>query len=98
MKEKFGGYQNVGCRKRDLQNYSRDLKILIKDSDAQIFIDNFRRKQEVNPSFYYADEVDEEGRLKHAFWCCLNFWNLSLLCFDLATFVLFILLGISYAI
>jgi len=34
---------------------------LIKDSNAHGFIDNFRRTQEVNPSFYYAYEVDGEG-------------------------------------
>lgn len=68
LKEQFGGYQNVGCTQRDLQNYSRDLKTLIKDSDAHVFIDNFRRKQELNPSFYYAYDVDGEGRLKCVFW------------------------------
>jgi hypothetical protein len=61
LKEQFGGYENVGCTQRDLQNYSRDVRNLIKDSDAHFFIDNFRRKQEINPSFYYAYEVSEEG-------------------------------------
>ncbi|XP_039686674.1 protein FAR1-RELATED SEQUENCE 5-like [Medicago truncatula] len=68
LKEQCGGYENVGCTQRDLQNYSRDLKSLNKDSDAHVLIDYFRRKQEVNPSFYYAYEVGEEGRLKHVFW------------------------------
>jgi hypothetical protein len=68
LKEQVGGYENVGCTERDLFNYSRDIKSLIKDSDAHIFIDNFRRKQEVDPSFYYAYEANEEGRLKHVFW------------------------------
>jgi hypothetical protein len=68
LKEQFGGYENVGCTQRDLQNYSRDVRNLIKNFDAHFFIDNFRRKQEINQSFYYAYEVSEEGRLKHVFW------------------------------
>lgn len=68
LNEQCGGYQNIGCTQIDLQNYSKDLKTFIKDSDAHVFIDNFKRKQEVDPSFYYAYEVDEEGRLKHVFW------------------------------
>ncbi|XP_058773776.1 protein FAR1-RELATED SEQUENCE 5-like [Vicia villosa] len=68
LKEQLGGYENIGCTHRDLQNSFRDLKTLIKDSDAYVFIDNFKRKQEVNPSFYFAYEVDVEDRLKHVFW------------------------------
>jgi len=68
MKEQVGGYENVGCTQRDLQNYSRDLKTMNKESNAHVFIDNFRRKQEFDPSFYYAYEVDDEGHLKHVFW------------------------------
>lgn len=49
-------------------NCWRDLKTLTKDSDACVFVDNFKRKQEVNPSFYNAYEIDVEGRLKHIFW------------------------------
>ena len=51
----------------DLQNYSRDLKTLLKDFVAHVFIDNFKRKQKANPSFYYAHKVDGEGRLKYVF-------------------------------
>ncbi|XP_058783612.1 protein FAR1-RELATED SEQUENCE 5-like [Vicia villosa] len=68
LKEQVGSYDNIGCTKRDIQNYSRNLKELIKDSDAHIFIDNFRRKKETSHSFYYDFEVDKEGRLKYVFW------------------------------
>jgi len=34
MKQQLGGLANVGCVKRDLQNFHRDLKALIKNSDA----------------------------------------------------------------
>jgi hypothetical protein len=68
MKEQVGSYENIGCTQRDIQNYSRDFKELIKDSDAHIFIDNFRRKHEMNPSFFYDYVADNEGRLKYVFW------------------------------
>lgn len=68
LKEQVGSYDNIGCTQRDFQNYSRDLKELVKDSDAHMFIDNFRRKREMNHSFYYDYEVDNEGRLKYVFW------------------------------
>ncbi|KAF1881474.1 hypothetical protein Lal_00021452 [Lupinus albus] len=68
IKEWVGGYDNIGCTQQDLQNYSRDLKALIKDSDAHVFIDNFRRKCEMDNSFYYDYEVDDVGRLKYVFW------------------------------
>ena len=46
----------------------RDLKTLIKDSDAHMFIDNFKQKQETNASFFYAYDVEDEGRLKSVSW------------------------------
>lgn len=36
--------------------------------DAQFSVDNLRRKQEVDPSFYFAYEMDNENSLKHVFW------------------------------
>ena len=58
-----GGFENVGCTKRDLQNYYRDLRTKIKDVDAQIFVAQLERKKEVNPAFFYDFMVDEQGRL-----------------------------------
>jgi len=42
--------------------------VFIKDSDAQMFIENFNRKQNVHPSFYFAYELDVDDTLKHVFW------------------------------
>ncbi|XP_039822578.1 protein FAR1-RELATED SEQUENCE 5-like [Panicum virgatum] len=53
-----GGFENVGCTKRDLQNYYRDLRTKIKDVDAQIFVAQLERKKEVNPAFFYDFMVD----------------------------------------
>ena len=63
-----GGFENVGCTKRDLQNYYRDLRIKIKDADAQMFVAQLERKKEVNPAFFYEFMVDDEGRLVRVFW------------------------------
>jgi zinc finger SWIM domain-containing protein 3 len=63
-----GGFQNVGCTLRDLQNYYRDLRSKIKDADAQMFVAQLERKKEVNSAFFYKFEVDEQGRLMRLFW------------------------------
>jgi len=44
------------------------MKELIKDSDADMFIGNFKRKHEMNESFFYDYVSDNEGKLKHVFW------------------------------
>lgn len=54
MKEQVGGFNNVGFTIKDAQNYSRDLKALVRDSDAQIFIHKLKIQQEQDPSFYYV--------------------------------------------
>ena len=47
-----GGFENVGCTMRDLQNYYRDLRTKIKDVDAQMFVAQLERKKEVNSAFF----------------------------------------------
>ena len=63
-----GGFENVGCTKRDLQNYFSDLRKKIKDADAQMFVTQLERKKEVNPAFFYEFMVDDQGRLVRVFW------------------------------
>jgi hypothetical protein len=63
-----GGFQNVRCMLRDLQNYYHDLRTKIKDVDAQMFVRQLERKKEVNPAFFYDFMVDEQGRLVRVFW------------------------------
>ena len=46
-----GGFENVGCTRRDLQNYHKELRSCIKSSDAQMFVDNLCRMNDINPSF-----------------------------------------------
>ncbi|XP_010227160.1 protein FAR1-RELATED SEQUENCE 5-like [Brachypodium distachyon] len=63
-----GGFSNVGCTKRDLQNYYRDLRYKIRNADAQMFVSQLARKHEANPSFFYDFVVSEEGKLMYVFW------------------------------
>ncbi|XP_024310280.1 protein FAR1-RELATED SEQUENCE 5-like [Brachypodium distachyon] len=68
-----GGFEFVGCTKRDLQNYHRDMRSTFKDSDAQMFIDNLRKRQEINPGFFFEYVLDDKNWLTHVFWadaCC----------------------------
>nr|XP_045087276.1 protein FAR1-RELATED SEQUENCE 5-like [Aegilops tauschii subsp. strangulata] len=63
-----GGIPNAGCTKRDFQNYYRGLRYKIRDADAQMFVAQLARKQEVNSAFFYDFEVNDEGNLVRVFW------------------------------
>jgi hypothetical protein len=64
----LGGFDEVGCMKRDLQNFHRSLRCHIKSSDAQMFVDQLGRKNLANPGFYFDYVIDDKGRLLHVFW------------------------------
>ena len=68
IKEEMDGFQNVRCSKQDLKIFQRDLKAFIKDSDTQMFIENFKRKKEVHPTFYFAYKLESDDTLKYVFW------------------------------
>ena len=68
IKEQLGGFQNVRCSKQDLKISQWNLKALIKDSDAQMFVENFKKKKEEHSSFYFTCELEADGTLKHVFW------------------------------
>jgi len=67
MKEQVGGFEHVGCSKEALENFQKDLKAYIKDSYAHMFVENLKRKKELNKSFYFAYELDDDQWLKHVF-------------------------------
>jgi hypothetical protein len=62
-----GGFEYVGCMKKDLQNYYSDFRNKIKDADAQMFIDNLGRLKELDPGFFFEYEVKDD-RLVRVFW------------------------------
>jgi hypothetical protein len=47
-----GGFNNIGCTKRDLQNYYGGFREKIKNADAQLFVAQLERKKEANPAFF----------------------------------------------
>jgi hypothetical protein len=51
MQVSDGGFNNIGCTKRDLQNYYQELREKIKNANAQLFVAQLERKREVNPAF-----------------------------------------------
>jgi hypothetical protein len=61
------GFKNIGCMKKDFQNYYRWLRDIIKNADAQLFIAQLERKKEVNSVFFYDFDVDEKGKLIYIF-------------------------------
>ncbi|XP_074327245.1 uncharacterized protein LOC141665162 [Apium graveolens] len=68
VKEMYGGYANVGASLQDFGNFNKELKLFIGDKDVQMMIDKFKRMQEKSEGFYYAYDVDSEGRLTNLFW------------------------------
>ncbi|PUZ51039.1 hypothetical protein GQ55_6G134700 [Panicum hallii var. hallii] len=62
-----GGFEYVGCTKKDLQNYYSDFRNKIKDADAQMFIENLRTLKDLDPNFFFEYEV-KDGRLFRVFW------------------------------
>jgi hypothetical protein len=51
------GFEYVGCTKKDLQNYYSDFRHKIKDTDAQMFIDNLYALQELDHNVFFDYEV-----------------------------------------
>ena len=55
---------NVGCVVVDVQNYlGSKRRKLLQDGDAQGMYSHFTKCQLKNPSFVYAIQVDEQGRM-----------------------------------
>lgn len=69
VKELVGGHDNVGASKQDFKNFQRDLKAFIKDTDAQMFMDNFNKKKDMWSSFFFEYEVDDDMCLCRVLWC-----------------------------
>lgn len=52
----------------DLYDYERDLRQENSAHYIQFFIDNFERRQDVDPSFYFSYKMNEDNRLSHVLW------------------------------
>ncbi|KAL2894424.1 Protein FAR1-RELATED SEQUENCE 5 [Bienertia sinuspersici] len=68
MKEHVGGYHNMAASVSDFKNFQRDIRKHIRGKDAQMLIENFKRKQEMCSSFFFKYEVDDKQHLIRVFW------------------------------
>ncbi|XP_021773603.1 protein FAR1-RELATED SEQUENCE 5-like [Chenopodium quinoa] len=68
VKEYVGGYENIGASRNDFKNFHRDLKAYIEGSDAQMFVDNFKRKKLMWSTYFFYYEMDEDDCLCRALW------------------------------
>ncbi|XP_042022980.1 protein FAR1-RELATED SEQUENCE 5-like [Salvia splendens] len=69
LTELMGGYESVGCTVLDICNYTRDIRRYAEGCDAQMIIDELKKKKENCDAFTYEYEVDSRSRLIHLFWC-----------------------------
>ncbi|KAF7152920.1 hypothetical protein RHSIM_Rhsim01G0113700 [Rhododendron simsii] len=63
-----GGLENVGCLRRDIHNFRRDMRKYVDGHDANMLKDLFETEKEKNTGFTYIIEEDDEHRLIHCFW------------------------------
>ncbi|KAH6830663.1 hypothetical protein C2S53_018668, partial [Perilla frutescens var. hirtella] len=72
-----GGHSNIGCIKKDVKKFTRDLRAYIVGADAQIMIDNLFKRRDLRSTFYFEYLVDGKDQLSHIFWadpiCRRNF-------------------------
>ncbi|XP_021751082.1 protein FAR1-RELATED SEQUENCE 5-like [Chenopodium quinoa] len=68
VKEYVGGYENIGASRNDFKKFHRDLKVYIEGSDAQMFVDNFKRKKLMWSAYFFDYEMDEDDCLCRALW------------------------------
>ncbi|RVW28179.1 Protein FAR1-related sequence 5 [Vitis vinifera] len=69
MVQQSGGYNNVGFTKKDLYNHvDADRRVHLRDGDAEGALAYLCGKSEMDPSFYYKYNVDEDNHLANLFW------------------------------
>lgn len=69
IKERVGGYENVGASLVDFKNFNRDVKAYIRDVDADMFINNFKQKaSNGGVGFFFDYCLDEAWHSTRVFW------------------------------
>ncbi|XP_042041249.1 protein FAR1-RELATED SEQUENCE 5-like [Salvia splendens] len=69
LKEVLGGLDYVGCTVLEVRNYRRDLRAYVEGADAQMLLNEMRRKKELCSAFTYEYEVNLKDRMTRLFWC-----------------------------
>ncbi|XP_039686869.1 protein FAR-RED IMPAIRED RESPONSE 1-like [Medicago truncatula] len=69
MAKEYGGYENIGCLEKDVRNHlDKGRRLALESGDANAMLDCFMLMQEESPGFFYAIDMDDEGRMKNVFW------------------------------
>ena len=69
MMQQSGGYNNVGFTKKNLYNHvDVDRRVHLRDSVVEGALAYLCGKSEMDPSFYYKGNVDEDNCLANMFW------------------------------
>ncbi|XP_047942783.1 uncharacterized protein LOC125189561 [Salvia hispanica] len=68
LNEFLGGYDTVGITLTELRNYVHGLKSYVEGSDAQMLLDEMRRRKEACEGFSYQYQLGSENELKSLFW------------------------------
>ncbi|KAL2901548.1 Protein FAR1-RELATED SEQUENCE 3 [Bienertia sinuspersici] len=63
-----GKILNMATSVKDFKNFQRDIRKKIRGKDAQMLIENFKRKQQICSSFFFKYEVDDKQHLIRFFW------------------------------
>ncbi|XP_042067269.1 protein FAR1-RELATED SEQUENCE 5-like [Salvia splendens] len=69
LKEVLGGLDYVGCTILEVRSYRRDLRAYVEGADAQMLLNEMRRKNELCSAFTYEYEVNSKDRMTRLFWC-----------------------------
>ncbi|XP_058763604.1 protein FAR-RED IMPAIRED RESPONSE 1-like [Vicia villosa] len=73
MAKQQGGYEKVGCLEKDIRNHvDKDRRLYLESGDANAMLECFMLMQEENSRFFYAVDLDDDGRLKNVFWVDAN--------------------------
>ena len=69
MVQQSSGYNNVGFTKKNLYNHvDADRRVHLRDGDTEGALSYLCGKSEMDPSFYYKGNVDEDNCLANMFW------------------------------
>ncbi|XP_022850810.1 protein FAR1-RELATED SEQUENCE 5-like [Olea europaea var. sylvestris] len=64
-----GGYENITCVEKDCRNFIDKVRQLrLGEGDALAIQAYFTKMQATSPGFFFSIDLDDEARLRNAFW------------------------------
>ncbi|CAK9146749.1 unnamed protein product [Ilex paraguariensis] len=69
VSKQYGAYQYSGSLENYIRNqHDRGRNLTLEAGDAQVLLELFVHMQEESPKFFYSIDLNEEHRLRNAFW------------------------------